>query len=309
MKRILSFFLLFPLLLTFCACSHPIIYPEEETVHKWLTERTDGYSQVSPSSRMVLFSEEDGFTVKIDTGSDMNPRLTIADERTNISAVDNTILSAAVGDRLFATSTHTNRVFDPYRNGYTRAMQVYRKDASTFRIFFWLYGGIGDFYPIPRLLTQAQYEQILKIVEEYTDTEYRKSIENNEVAVNYLEDFSRLYKEKYASDLAPNPNLGVFYECDTPNSDYLSVYTKLFNQMGLSPQEWRESFADLGYVGEKSTLKILYCDLTVGEGTVDIVLKTKDSYTSPLASALSAPWVYTFCPSISLQEFVHITQE
>lgn len=308
MKRLLALLFLGVFGVTLFGCSRPIIYEEEVRTHSWLTQRTEGYTQIDPSSRMILFREDDGFTVKIDTGSDMNPRLTVVNDQTYITAAENSLLTATADQSLFAKATHANRVYDPYKNRYTRALQVYQKDETTFRIFFWLYGSATDFYPVPRLLTEKQYKQMLEIVETYTNEQKAVSEQNGEEPVNYLKDFSTLYKPYYASDVATNPNLGIFYELEG-TSEYLSEYRTLFAQLEMTEQDWRASFESLGYTGDQPHFQILYCDLTVEESNLTFALRTDDVYNSKALQAAGTQLTYAFCPSLATYDFITVSQE
>ncbi len=167
MKKILSLALILSICATFFGCSKAIIYEEEAVIHQWLNQRTEGYVQLTPSSQMVLASTQNGIKIDLDTGADMIPELKIKPGKTADSLTENNILTLSEGETVFAKANHKNSVFNPYRNHYTRALQVWKKDDSTFRIFFWLYGNNTDFYPIPQLLTQSQYSEMLKLVEDY----------------------------------------------------------------------------------------------------------------------------------------------
>lgn len=308
MKRILALLFLSVFGVTLFGCSRPIIYEEEARTHTWLLQRTEGYTQLEPTSRMILFREDDGFTVKIDTGSDMNPRLTVVNDQTYVTAVENSLLTATADQSLFAQATHSNRVYDPYKNRYTRALQVYQKDETTFRIFFWLYGSATDFYPVPRLLTEKQYNQMLEIVEAYTNEQKAVSDENGTEPINYLKDFMALYKAYYTTDIAANPNLGIFYEL-VGTSEYLSEYRTLFAQLEMTEQDWRASFESLGYTGDRPVFQILYCDLTVGETDLTFALRTDDVYHSQSLQASGTQLTYSFCPSLASYDFITVTQE
>lgn len=309
MKKLCSLALLFALTATLWGCSSPIVYEEEKTINAWLNERTEGYRQVAPSSRMVLYQDEEGFTVKIDTGTDMIPRITVEDDKTNTTAVDNTMLTVTGGNTVFARSTHENSVFDPYRNSYTRAMKVYQKDETTFRVFFWLYGAPTDFYPIPQLLTQEQYSQMLEIVEEYSTEKVAESKDAGEDPVNYTGDFMALYKGQYFSHKAKNPDGTIFYQYNGSTSEYFSVYRTLFFDLGLTEQDWRTSYEKLGYTGQELNLQIVYFDLSVGKDTVDMTLMTSDTYTSRLLASYNLDFTYSFCTSLAPQEFIKVEQK
>lgn len=307
MKKIVSLTLLLFMAASLFSCAKPVIYEEEEAIHGWLKERTAGYTQVNPSSRMVLFQEEEGFKVRIDTGSDMVPKLTVDYDAINTVAVDNSILTVTSGTVLYGTATHVNRVFDPYRNAYTRALQVWQKDEKTFRIFFWIYGSDTDFYPFPKLLTEPQYRQMLDLVTAYTEQANAKAEAAGEDIINYAGEFMNLYKGYYTTEKAKNPNSGIFYEYVGKSTEYADLYRSLFAKMGLTEQDWRKSFEDLGYTGQKLDLMIVYCDLTVGDNAVSLALKPKDAYFSHLLAAQNPAFTYNFCPSLSQKDFVVVT--
>ncbi len=307
MKKIVSLALVLLTAASLFACTKPVIYDEEAAIHEWLKERTAGYTQVNPSSRMVLFQEEEGFKIRIDTGSDMVPKLTVENDAANTVAVDNSVLTVASGSALYATATHENRVFDPYRNAYTRALQVWQKDEKTFRIFFWLYGADTDFYPFPKLLTEPQYRQMLELVTDYMEQANAKAEVAGEEIINYAGDFMNLYKGYYTTEKAKNPSSNIFYEYVGKPTEYAGIYRSLFTQLGLTEQDWRKSYEDLGYTGQKLDLTIVYCDLTVDDAAVSLALQTKDSYFSHLLAAKNPAFTYTFCPSLSQKEFVKVT--
>ncbi len=306
MKKALSLILTLLMAAALFGCGNAVIYEEETAVNTWLKERTQGYTQIAPSSRMVLFQEEEGFKIRIDTGSDMIPKLTVENDKTNTVALDNSILTVTAGDGLYAKADHTSSVFDPYKNRYTRAMQVYQKDGTTFRIFFWLYGSATDFYPIPQLLTSDQYDRMLKILEDYTAEKLEETEAVGETNVNYTGDFMALYKSYYFTDKAKNPGGTIFYEYNGTPSEHLLVYRNLFSQLEMTEQDWRKSFEDLGYTGQKLDLQIVYCDLVVGTDTVDLSLQTSDAYTSALLQSKNLTLTYAFCPSLSQQDYIRV---
>lgn len=309
LKKILSLVLLGTMAVGLCSCTgKPIIYDEEIAVQQWLTRHTEGYALLQASSRMVLYRDEEGFTVKIDTGTDLIPRITVADEKTNTTAVDNSFLIVTEDASLYAQASHANSVFDPYRNSYTRALKVYKKDDTTFRVFFWLYGSATDFYPIPQLLTSDQYTQMLEKVDAYTWEHYDESMEEQGEAINYTGDFMALYKGQYFSDKATNPNGEIFYQYTGTASEYLSVYEDLFAELGLTQQDWRKSYETLGYTGQRLDLQILYCDINVGTDAVHFTLNTSDAYTSNLLAYRNPKFTYAFCSGMIGKSFVRVEQ-
>lgn len=309
MKKICSLTLLLALTLSLWGCARPIIYEEEKTIHTWLNERTEGYDRVPASSRMILYQDEKGFTVKIDTGTNALPRISIEDDKTNVIATENSLLTVTNENSIFAQATHENSVFDPYRNSYTRSMKVYQKDESSFRVFLWLYGSPTDFYPIPQLLTQSQYTQMLEIVKEYTEKKAVESEAADEDPFNYTADFMSLYEGRYFSDKATNQQGAIFYQYNDTPSKHFSAYRTLFSQLNLTEQDWRASFESLGYTGQKLNLHIVYFDIYIGRETVDITLMTSDTYTSHLLASQDQNFTYAFCPSLASQDFIHVKQK
>lgn len=305
MKKSLCLLLVLLMTATLFGCNNAVIYDEETVINRWLKERTQGYVQVSPSSHMVLYKEEEGFKLDLDTGTDMIPTLKLDNDAKNIVTVEKDLLSVTVGEEEFAVATHENRVFDPYRNRYTRALQVWKKDDTTFRIFFWLYGEDTDFYPIPKLLTQEQYAEIIALVEEYNAEKQEESLVANEKIINYTADFMNLYKASYFSDKAKNPDGTIYYEC-VGTTEYASVYRNLFAELELSEQDWRNSFESLGYTGQKLNLQILYCDLVVNEESVTLTLQTQDGYRSSLLKSKNLAFDYAFCPAFAELDYVNV---
>ncbi len=300
MKKILiSAFALLLLTLSLCGCNRAIIYEEETAIQTWLKEKTQGYTQCTPSSRMILTHQKDGFQIRLDTGSDMVAKLTVENDATNQTVQERNLLTVTGPGGLFAAADHANRVFDPYRNSYTRALQVWQKDETTFRIFFWLYGEDTDFYPIPKLLTQDQYRRVLDMVETYNGEKALESEAAGEKIINYTGDFLNLYQAIYVSDKATNPNGTVYYEHTGAATEHAAIYREMFSRLGLTEQDWRRSFQKLGYTGQKLNLQILYCDLTVGESTVTMTLHTDDGYTSSLLASQNLPLTYSFCPAFA----------
>ncbi len=305
MKKIFSLFLVLLMITALFGCNNAIIYDEETTVNHWLKEHTQGYVQLNPSSVMTLYKEEEGFKISIDTGTDMIPELKLENDAKNTVTLEKNLLTATVGEKPYAVATHENRVFDPYRNRYTRALQVWKKDETNFRIFFWLYGEDTDFYPIPKLLTQEQYTEITALVEEYNAEKQEESFAANEKVINYAADFMNLYKASYFSDKAKNPDGTIYYEC-VGTTEYAVIYRNLFSKLELSEQDWRNSFESLGYTGQKLNLQIVYCDLAVNEKSVDLILQTKDGYTSSLLKIKNPELSYTFCPALAELDYVNI---
>ena len=305
MKKILSLALVLLTVATLFGCSKAVIYEEETTIHTWLKQRTEGYVQLTPSSLMVLTNREDGYRIELSTGSDMIPELTVKNQKNNTTATEKNLLTVTTDQTLFAQANHKNSVFDPYRNSYTRALQVWKKDESTLRIFLWLHGEYTDFYPIPKLLTQSQYSEMLKLVEDYDAKRAEASKNSGEKIINYTGDFLNLYKSSYFSDKAKNPDGDIYYEC-VATTEYAAEYRKLFAQLGLSEQDWRKSFEKLGYTGQRLNLQIVYFDLTIGKNGLKITLNTADAFTSALLKSKNLPLEYAFCPNLQAVDGIHV---
>ena len=114
---------------------------------------------------------------------------------------------------------------------------------------------------------------------------------------------------KYFSDKASNPNGGVFYQYTGEASEHMSEYRTLFKKLNLTEQDWRKSFESLGYTGQKETLQIVYFDISIGDTQITLDFHKSDSYTSDAWKALGKDFTYTFCPSLSLQEFMIVNQD
>jgi hypothetical protein len=229
----------------------------------------------------------------------MVPQLLIKRSSDRSGTLERSMLTVTTTSSLYAKATHASRVFNPYQNRYTPALQVWQKDANTFRIFFWLYGANTDFYPIPRLLTEKQYQIMLdKVTEFHREQELEAELSGDDI-INYTGDFLKLYESSYQSEKAPNPDGHLFYQYTGSGSSYMSIYRALFLEMGLSEQDWRKSFESLGYTEMKTLLNIVYCDLTVGSDKVHMVLNTKDAYLSPSLKELNLPLKYSFCPTMN----------
>lgn len=309
LKKAFALCLLLTFLLSLFGCSHAIVYDEEKDVHNWLTERTKGYTQIPNSSRMVLYEVEDHFAAKITTGSNGAPRLIIENQMTYVTATENSILSVTTPSSAFGMGTNEPKVFDPYRNTYTASMKAYQKGDNQFRVFFWIYGAPTDFYPIPQLLTEEQYNKMLKIVGDYTEAQKIVSEQQDTEPVNYLGDFMSIYSNGYFSDKARNPSGEIFYQYNGAQSQYLSTYRNLFGKMGMSEQDWRKSYEELGYTGHHPQLLIVYFDMTVNEKTVDITLMKSDTYRSGSLALKNPNFIYAFCPGFETHEFITITAE
>ncbi len=306
MKKLLSLLLLLCLIFSLCGCGNAIVYEEEKTIDTWLKDRTEGYNEWRATSRMVLYQVEEGFKIRIETGSDMVPKLTVENDATNTIGVENTVLTVTSGENLYAAGTHEIRVFDPYRNRYTPAMKVFQKDKNTFRIFFWLYGSDTDFYPLPKLLTQQQYDKILSLVEAYNQEQAEQSDAQGDNPFNYTGEFMSLYKSKYFSDLAKNPEGNIYYEYTEIATENAAAYRNLIAQLELTEQDWRKSYEDLGYTGQKLNLQIVYYDLIVGSDNVSLTLRTDDAYTSPLLQSKGLSLTYAFCPSLKNFDYIQV---
>ncbi len=306
MKKILSLFLLLSLTVALCGCGNAIVYEEEKTVDTWLKEHTTGYTEWKSTSRMMLYTVEEGFKISITTGSDRLPKLTVENDATNTVAVENAVLTVTAGEKLYAAANHENRVFDPYRNRYTASMKVFQKDAETFRIFFWLYGEDTDFFPLPKLLTQEQYDKILALVEAYTQEQIQVSETQGEDPFNYTGEFLSLYKSKYFSDLAKNPDGTIYYEFTGVETENALLYRNLIAQLEMTEQDWRKSYEDLGYTGPKLNLQIVYCDLVIGADKVTFTLRTDDAYTSHLLASKDLALTYAFCPSLTNFDYIQV---
>ena len=248
MKKLFCLLLIGAALL--CGCASATFYEEETQMRAWLAPRTEGYTLLQASSRMVLRRDEKGISLQIDTGSDTSPRLKVSDGKAHASVAETELLTLTVNGVEHAKATHAMIHYDPYRNAYTPSMKVYQKDADHFRIFFFLYGGGTDFYPVPRLLTETQYKQMLEQVKAYTEQETKKSLEKEEDPVNYTGDFLNLYTGVYQTPKASNPDGKMIYVYnEEAASDHLDVYRTLFGTLNMSEQDWRRSFEKLGYTG------------------------------------------------------------
>jgi len=291
----------------FCSCSAPVIYGEEKASAAWLTERTEGYTRVTASGLMYLKKDPKQFTVAIATGSDGYPRLEIEYDPVSIVGKDPTILSVKAGEEEFAVSTHANTVFDPYANQYTRSMKVYQKDENTFRIFFWLFGEDTDFYPLPRLLNETQYRQLLDIFNQFTEEQRIESENRGDEPVNYAGIFMDSYQGKYSSNKVTNPKGTIFYEYNGGAKDYVPIFANLTARLGLTQQDWRKSYEELGYVDYRPVYRLMYCDLVIGETVTEITLNTGDVYDSPAMKEKNLTLTYELCPNLAQQDFMKIT--
>ena len=307
MKKIGSLFLIFVLAASLCACSKAIVYEEEREINGWLKDRTQGYSQISPSSLMNLYTKEEGFKISISTGSDMIPKLQVENDALNKKAEENSLLTVSSGDKEIVSANHKKSFFDPYRNAYVRSLQVWKKSDTQFRVFLWLYAEETDFYPFPKLLTQEQYDRIFALVQEFDAEQAEEDETAGNKVVDYTGDFINLYKASYNSDKAKNPKGELYYEC-VGTTLYGSTYRSLFSQLGLSEQDWRNSFKELGYTGQELNLQIVYFDLTVGDDAVSLTLQTKDAYSTARWESRNPAVTYTFCPAFAEAEYITLTE-
>lgn len=307
MKKTGSLFLIFVLAASLCACSKAIVYQEETEMNGWLKEHTQGYYQVTPSSLMELYIEEEGFKVSLSTGSDMIPKLRVENDAVDDIVEENRILTVTSSDGEIASASHKKRVFDPYRNAYVRALQVWQKSETNFRVFLWLYAEDTDFYPIPKLLTKDQYDQALALVEAYDVEQAEKDELAGKAIVNYTGDFINLYNASYGSEKAENPKGDLYYEC-VGTTAYGDAYRSLFAKIGLTEQDWRNSFKSLGYTGQELNLQIVYFDLTVGDSAVSLSLQTEDAYSTARWKAQNPAASYAFCPVFAETEYIILTE-
>ena len=308
MKKTVSFLLIFFLIPSLFACSKAIVYSEETEINTWLKARTEGYTQVQSSSLMDLYAEEEGFKVTLSTGSDMVPKLRVENDALNQTTEEKDLLTVFSGDTEIARATHKNRVFDPYRNSYVRALQVWQKSGTEYRIFLWLYAEDTDFYPIPKLLTPEQYQRILPLVEEYNETQAAEDEADGNKIVDYLGDFLSLYKATYSSEKAENSKGELFYEC-TGTTAYGDIYRTLFAKLGLSEQNWRNSFRSLGYAGQTLNLQLVYFDLTVGGDAVSLSFAESDTFSTTRWTEQNPFVTYVFCPAFADTEYVTLTEK
>ncbi len=307
MKKNGSLFLIFVLAASLCACSKAIVYQEETAINTWLKERTQGYSQVQSSSLMELYMKEEGFKVSLSTGSDRIPKLKVENDAVDETVEENRILTVSSSAGKIASATHKNSVFDPYRNAYVRSLQVWQKSEREFRVFLWLYAEETDFYPIPKLLTKDQYDQALALVEAYNAQQAEKDELAGNKIINYTGDFISLYQASYGSEKAENPKGDLYYEC-VGTTIYGDAYRSLFAELGLSEQDWRNSFKSLGYTGQELNLQIVYFDLTVGADAVSLALQTKDVYSTARWMAQNPSFTYAFCPAFAETEYITLTE-
>ena len=320
MKKFLSLLLVTVLTATlFCSCSVPIIYPEEDEARAWLKQRTEGYEKVE-NSALWLRRDENGFLIYLATSTkSATPFLEVEYDPANTEARENALVTVYGNGQSHGTVYNTQCVFDPYANTYRNSMQVYKKDENTYRFFFWFYYADTDFYPIPKLLTEEQYQQMLTLVNTYTEEEYTASEDAGEQPVNYAGAFLDSYKAVYTSDLVADPTGDVFYEY-TPlsqelqdkhygsNSLFVVTFHNLFQDLNLSVQDWRESFEDLGYGEYAPYYQIFYFDLTIGDSVTSMDLKSSDVYFSPALHKTGILFHYDFCPELAKQSFMRVTQ-
>lgn len=320
MKKILSLLLLAALAGTlFCSCSVPIIYPEEDEARAWLKQRTEGYVKLDDASRW-LRRDENGFLIYFGTSTkSATPFLEVEFDPANVKTRENALVTVYGNGKSHGTVYNTACVFDPYANDYHRSMQVYQKDENTYRVFFWFYYADTDFYPIPKLLTEEQYQQMLTLVNTYTEEEYNASEAAGEQPVNYAGAFLDSYKPVYSSNLVSDPTGAVFYEY-TPlsaelekkhygnNTLFVITFHNLLQDLNLSVQDWRESFEDLGYGEYAPYYQIFYFDLTIGDSVTSLDLKTSDVYFSPALHKTGILFHYDFCPELAKQSFMRVTK-
>lgn len=316
MKRIFALSLSLILILSLCACSRPILYEEETAANAWLQEKTKGYTLVPNASYMRLHVDPEGFTVEMDTGSNGIPVLSVDDDVSNIIASERdqetsegSMLTASTSSGLFARAVNEYCVFNPYSNAYEPSVRVYQKDAKTFRIFFWLNADTSDFYPIPKILTREQYDAVLKELNVYNEEEYDKNTAQGLTPFNYVKEFMDIYEQKYTSDLITNPEGTLFYQYNGAESANLLLYRDFIQDLGLSEQDWRACYQELGYVGPRPVYQIIYCDMVIGDTSIDLTLNTQDVYNSPAMKDTHMKLIYTFCPALASQPFMNVTQK
>lgn len=308
MKKTLALLLSAVLLWGLFGCSAPIIYEEEIAAVQWLNERTEGYTALPPNQTR-LYKDEEGFIFHIRSASGGIPRPEIEYDPLSVTVRETDLLTSFVGDTPFATASTLNRVFHPYQNQYNSAMQIFWKDAKTFRVFLWLYAEDTDDYPLPRILNAEQYQSMLELVNAYNDEMYVKHENEGALHVNYVQIFLDSYPGKYISDKVSNPEGVIFYEYNGGAKDYVSEYSSLFAKLNMTQQDWRASYEALGYKGAKPVYQILYFDVAIGNTVIDLTLNTADVYTSPALQEKNLTFTYTFCPELAKQEFMNVTQK
>lgn len=323
MKRILTLFLLFTMIVSLAGCSGIVVYEEENAARAWVAERTKGYRRLySPSATFDLYSDPEGFDIQLDAitypgenGNYESPLLKIDDDVSNSGQIMETVDGTSEGSLLSLTSQigFFGRaicdacIFDPYSNSYDQAMQVYQKDDRTFRIFCWIGAEVTDFYPIPRIMTKDMYEKTYKLVEDYTEEKLQESMDEGEAAFNYAAEFADIYKPVTSSDKVENPKGKTFYLL-SKGSENLNTYASLFQSLEYSVQELREIFDGLGYRGPQTAYTIVYFDLVVTDTTVNLTLCESDTYRSPALQKLGYNFTYSFCPTLSRYDFMKITR-
>ncbi|MBO5220684.1 MAG: hypothetical protein J6C26_00035 [Clostridia bacterium] len=310
MKRILSLLLLLAMTTALlCGCSAPIIYDEEKEVNQWFNARIEGYSYLGGEKSCKLYNDKEGFIVDMRIASGGIPQPEVEYDPISVSVRETDLLTAWIGDKAYASASNAQRVFDPYQNQYLPSMQIYQKDAVTFRIFLWLWGGYTDFYPIPRLLSEEQYTNMKELMSAYHDEKYIESLNNDVEPVDYNALFLSAYTSTYKSDLVTNPNGVLFYEYTGAADEYLADFASVFARMELTQQNWRKTFEELGYKGSAQEYQIVYFDMVIGESAIDMTLKKSDAYLSPALKAQNNTFTYTFCTNLSQQKFINATQE
>ena len=323
MKKTLALLLLFVLTASLlCSCSAPIIYPEENEVRQWLKERTAGYENLGDKAdseeekrTFWLYKDDAGFLIYLSTSTtNATPFLEIEYDPISQTVRENSLITVNS-----STFKNQKKVFDPYANDYHYSMQVYRKGEKNFRIFFWVYQESTDFYPLPKLLTEEQYQDMLaKVTAEHEKLMQESDAEGTE-PVNYVGAFLDAYKATYTSDLVTKPNGKVFYEFSRWSKESLernngneslfaSNFQLWFNALGFSVQDWRESFQELGYENYNPKYQVLYMDITVGETITELTLKTSDRYLSPALRSQNMNFSYEFCPELAKQSFLRVTK-
>ena len=308
MKKILALCLAAVFLTGLWGCSAPILYDEELAALRWVEEHTEGYTKLADNQRKI-YKDSEGFIFNFRVLSGGIPQPQIEYDPTSTTVTEEIFLTASVNGEVFASASSLNRVFHPYRNTYESAMQIYRKDDSHFRIFLWLYGEDTDFYPIPRLLTQEQYEAMLPLIRIYNEEKYVESENDFREPINYEEIFLNAYEGTYLSEKVTNPDGVMFYEYNGTADEYTSDFATVFSQLNLTEQDWREAYESLGYTGTKSVYQILYFDVAVGNTIMDLTLYSSDVYTSPALQEKNLTFTYDFCPTLAKQEFMNVTQQ
>ncbi len=313
MKKYACYLLSLLFLFLLCSCTPAAVYDADRQVRDFIAASTEGYTQLSSSSLIRLWDEEEGFSVRVLYGSDYVPTLRIYYARNRVTLDESDILQLTAKDKQGNLITYSNptafpEFFDSYQNRYISAVQVYQKENS-FRILFFLIRQ-DDFYPFPQFLSQEMYDSLCKKTEIFTKEQNGIADQNGQDGTDYLAMVRASYDAVIADPrLTKQQGRTIYRYKDAGISpENLEILKKgVFFSPPYTTQQLRQLYQEYGYEDYSPDRVIVPVTLTVGE-KISLEATVEQCYFSSAAQQNYTDFTLTLCPTLKNYDFIEVKQ-